>query len=73
MTTMLMDADLLRFRAEGGMLNLELVMVFLLNVLLQDTLVHCRERLGLSFSMENILSLRLIKISSLNHQVGTAK
>jgi hypothetical protein len=73
MIAMLMNDDLLRFRVDGGMLNLEFAMACLLNVFLQGTLVRRMAKSGLFSSTENILSLLLIERPFLNRQLETAK
>jgi hypothetical protein len=73
MTAVLLDDDLLRFRVDYSMLNLEFAMVFPLNVFLQGSLVRRMAKSGLSSWTENILSPLLIELSSLNRQLETVK
>lgn len=73
MTAVLTNDGLLRFRVQDGMLNIEFAVVFPLNTLLQDTLVRRKAKSGLSLSTDNILSPVLIKTSSSNRRLGTAK
>jgi hypothetical protein len=73
MTTVLMKDDLLRFRVDGGMLDIEFAMDCPLNAFLQGTLVRWMAPSGLSSSTGNILSPLLTKPSFLNRQLETAK
>jgi hypothetical protein len=71
MTAVLVDHDLLRFRVDYSMLNLEFAMACLLNAFLQGPLVRQMAKSGLSSWTENILSPLLIELSSPNCQLET--
>jgi hypothetical protein len=73
MTAVLVDGDLLKFRVDYSMLNLEFAMVFPLNAFLQGPLVQRMAKSELSSRTENILSPLLIELSSLNRQLETVK
>jgi hypothetical protein len=73
MTAVLTKDNLLRFRVDGGMSNVEFAMACLLNAFLQGTLVRRMAKSGLFSSTENILSPLLIERSFPNRQLETAK
>jgi hypothetical protein len=71
MTAVLVDHDLLRFRVDYSMLNLEFAMACLLNAFSQGPLVRQTAKSGLSSWTEYILSPLLIELSSPNCQLET--